>query len=88
MAGLPDIARDLAEQYHLTLFDSFGIIRFLNNDIIDRLSKGEHVRIDNFGTFKNDWKKGKVRFRPSRTVQIYLQENMPPEAVEYFKDDE
>ena len=87
MAGITDIARDLAQAYHITTFDAADIIRFINNDIIDRLSKGEHIRIDNFGTYKNDWRKGKVRFRASRTMDVYLKENLPPEALEYFSED-
>ena len=75
MSGLPELSRDLAKEYRITMADACEIIQFINKDIITRLGRGEVLHIDQFGSFHAEGRK--VWFNTSKAMQEYInsQEN-------------
>ena len=70
MPGLPDLSRDLARQYRITQADALEVIQFINQDIVERLSREQDLHIDRFGSFSNI--NGVIRFNPSKFMKEYV----------------
>ena len=73
MSGLPDLSRDVAKEYRITVTDAMELIQFINRDIISRLSHGEVLHIDQFGSFHAE--DGKIWFLPSKYMKDYIDAN-------------
>lgn len=67
MPGLPDLSRDLAREYRITVRDARELIQFINEDMVQRLAGGEALHIDLFGSFHAE--DGKIWFNPSKYFQ-------------------
>lgn len=74
MSGLPELSRDLAKEYRITVPDANELIQFINRDIINRLARGEVLHIDQFGSFHAEDKK--IWFNPSKFMQSYIDERL------------
>ena len=79
MPGLPDLSKDLAREYRITIRDARELIQFINEDMVQRLAKGEALHIDRFGSFHAEF--GKIWFSPSQYMQGVVDEQQNKKKI-------
>lgn len=68
------MSRDLAREYRITVSDASELIQFINRDMIERLSRGEVLHVDQFGSFHAEDRK--IWFNPSNYMIKYINDRI------------